>query len=143
MRNILVPIDPAQPARTRSAIEEVLRLVREEPATVRLLRVRPRVSGHVAMFFAPQELQALQEDAGAEELQQAQQLLDAAGVPYTSSVRVGRSASTIVLAARDWQCDRIVFGREQPGLAGRVFGSLAPQVRQLSGAGGEWQVIGS
>lgn len=143
MRNILVPIDPAQPAGTRSAIDEVVRLVREEPATVRLLRVRPKVSGHVAMFFGTRELEELQQCAGTEELQYAQQLLDAAGVRYTSSVRVGHSATTIVLAARDWHCDRIIFGREETGLAGRLFGSLAQQVRQLSGAGGEWQVIGS
>ncbi len=143
MRNILVPIDPAQPDRTRSAVDEVLRLVREEPATVRLLRVRPKVSGHVAMFFGTRELEQLQQDAGAEDLQYARQLLDAAGVPHTDAVRVGRSAATIVRAARDWHCDRIIFGREEPGLAGRLFGSLAQQVRQLSGAGGEWQVIGS
>lgn len=143
MRNILVPIDPAQPARTRSAIDEVVRLVREEPAMVRLLRVRPKVSGHVAMFFGSGELEDLQRCAGLEELQYAQQLLEAAGVEYTSDVRVGRSATTIVLAAGDWHCDRIIFGGEGAGVAGRLFGSLAQQVRRLSSAGGEWQVIGS
>ena len=35
MKNILVPIDPAQPARTRAAIDQVVRLWREAPATVR------------------------------------------------------------------------------------------------------------
>jgi len=143
MRNILIPIDPTQPARTRSAIDEVVRMAVEEPVTVRLLRVQPRVSGHVAMFFDADELHALQLSAGAEELQFAQKLLDAAGLPYTSTVRVGRSAETIVAAARDLACDRIVFGQEQPSLAGRIFGSLAQQVRQLLGASGDLQVIGS
>ena len=143
MRHILVPIDPAQPARTRAAVEQVVRLCREEPATVRLLRVQPHVSGHVAMFFHGRELRELQESAGAEDLQLAQSLLDAAGVPYTSTVRVGRSAKTIVDVAQVHGCDRIVFGPEQPSLAGRIFGSLAQQVRQMLGTPAGAQVIGS
>lgn len=143
MKQILVPIDPAQPARTRSAIDQVVRICREEPASVRLLRVQPRVSGHVAMFFDAGELHALQLSAGAEELRYAQNLLEAAGVPCTSTVLVGRSAETIVVAARDHGCDRIVFGQEEPSLAGKIFGSLAQQVRQLLGASRDLQVIGS
>ena len=108
MKNILVPIDPAQPARTRAAIDQVVRLWREAPATVRLLRVQPKVSGHVAMFFASGELSDLQISAGAEDLQFAQGLLDAAGVPYTSTVVVGRSAKTIVDVAHEHNCDCIV-----------------------------------
>jgi len=143
MRHILVPVDPNQPARTRAAIERVVRLYREEPATVHLLRVRPKVSGHVSMFFGSGELRELQQTAGAEDLELAQAQLDAAGVPYISTVLVGRSAPTIVAAAQEYGCDRIVFGPEQPGLAGRVFGSLAQQVRQILGARTDAQVIGS
>ena len=143
MKQILVPVDPSQTARTRSAIEQVVRICRDEPVRVRLLRVQPKVTGHVAMFFDPSELRELQESAGAEELQFAQNLLDAAGVPYTSTVLVGRGAETIVKTARELGCDRIIFGQEQPGLAGRIFGSLAQQVRQLLGANGDLQVIGS
>ena len=142
-RRILVPIDPTEPARTRSAIEQVVRICQQEPAAVRLLRVQPVVSGHVAMFFDAQELRELQQSAGAEELQFAQNLLAMSGVSCTGTVVVGRSAETIVAAARDFGCDRIVFGREEPSLAGRIFGSLAQQVRQLLGASGDLQVIGS
>jgi nucleotide-binding universal stress UspA family protein len=140
---VLLPIDPAQPARTRSAIEEVLRLRVGGPVTVRLLRVQPQVSGHVAMFFGTRELQALQERTGAEDLEFAQNLLALAGVPYASTVLVGRSAETIVQAARDYHCDRIIFGREEPGLTGRIFGSLAQQVRQMLDASENTQVVGS
>jgi nucleotide-binding universal stress UspA family protein len=143
MRHILVPIDPTNAARTHSAIEQVVRICREEAASVRLLRVQPKVTGHVAMFFDARELRELQQEAGAEDLQYAQKLLDVAGVPYTSTVLVGRSAPTIVAAARDFGCDRIVFGREEPSLAGRIFGSLAQQVRQLLGGSADLQVIGS
>jgi nucleotide-binding universal stress UspA family protein len=143
MTRILVPIDPDQPARTRSAIEQVLRMRRSERVSIRLLRVQPKVSGHVAMLFDPRELLALQLDAGAEDLQYAQKLLDLAGVPYPSTVLVGRTAETIAAAARDHGCTRIVFGRDEPGLAGTIFGSLAQQVRQHLGANGDPQVIGS
>ncbi|GAA4335047.1 hypothetical protein GCM10023165_11300 [Variovorax defluvii] len=149
MTRILVPIDPAEPARTRSAIEEVVRMRRTEQVRIRLLRVVPKVSGHVAMLFGTQELLDLQMEQGAEELQYAQKLLDLAGVPYASTVLVGRTAETIAIAARDYGCDRIVFGSDEPGLAGRIFGSLAQQVRQHLGASGQAggdtrpQVIGS
>lgn len=143
MTRILVPIDPEEPARTRSAIEQVVRMRRSDRVTIRLLRVQPKVSGHVAMLFNPRELLELQLEAGAEDLQYAQGLLDLAGVSYASTVLVGRTAETIAMAARDYGCDRIVFGRDEPSLAGRIFGSLAQQVRQHLGASGDPQVIGS
>lgn len=141
MRQVLVPIDPSNEARTRSAVAQVVRLYLQEPVQVRLVRVQPRLTAHVAMFFGTRELQQLQQQAGTEELQFAQGLLDAAGVPYTSTVLVGRSAETIARAARDFGCDRIVFGEER-GFAGKVFGTVAQQVRSLLGPG-EAQVIGS
>lgn len=140
MRQLLVPIDPDNQALTRSAIAEVVRLYRQEPVGVRLVRVQPRVTGHVAMFFGPRELLDLQLQAGAEDLRFAQSLLEAAGVPHHSTVLVGRSAETIARAARDYGCDSIIFG-DSPGLASKVFGSLAQQVRHLLGPG-EAQVIG-
>ena len=144
MRRILVPIDPTQPARTRSAIDEIVQICKNEQVTVSLLRVQPKVNRHVAMFFGTEELGQLHQTWGDEELEFARSLLDAAGVSYTSTVLVGRSAETIVAAARDLGCDRIVFGRAaEPSLAGRVFGSLAQQVRGMLGTRSDFQVIGS
>ncbi|WP_076999265.1 universal stress protein [Variovorax sp. KK3] len=147
MTRILVPIDPTEPARTRSAIEEVVRMRRNDRVSIRLLRVVPKVSGHVAMLFGKQELLELQLEAGAEELEYARSLLDLAGIPCTCTVLVGRTAETIATAARDYGCDRIVFGRDEPSLAGKIFGSLAQQVRHHLGASGDEgrmpQVIGS
>lgn len=143
MRQLLVPVDPHDPERTRAAIAQAVRIWREEFVGVRLVRVQPRLSGHVAMFFGTRELQALQLEQGNEELKFAQALLDVAGVPYTSTVLVGRSAEAIAQAAREFGCDRILFGEEGPSLAGQVFGSLAGQVRHLLGPGNAYQVIGS
>jgi nucleotide-binding universal stress UspA family protein len=142
MQQVLVPIDPAKDARTRSAVSEVLRMYRQEPIGIRLVRVQPRLTSHVAMFFGTRELLQLQQQAGAEDLRFARDLLDAAGVPYTSTVLVGRSAETIAKAAGDFGCDRIVFGTAPDSLAGKVFGSLAQQVRHLLGPG-DAEVIGS
>ena len=143
MRQLLVAVDPHSPARTRSAVEQAVRIWRAEFVAIRLVRVQPRLSGHVAMFFGARELQAMQLDEGAEELKYAQSLLDVAGVPYTSTVLIGRSAETIAQAARDFGCDRILFGEAEPSFAGRMFGSLAEQVRHLLGPGNAYQVIGS
>lgn len=145
MTRVLLPVEPDQPARTRSAVEEVLRMQQGGRVMVRLLRVQPKVSGHVAMLFGSAELRELQLRAGTEDLEFARKLLDLAGVPYQCTVLVGRSAEMIVQAARDYHCDRIVFGRDAPGLAGKIFGSLAQQVRQMLDASGEAhaQVIGS
>jgi nucleotide-binding universal stress UspA family protein len=143
MRQLLVAVDPHSPARTRSAVAEAMQIYRQEFVAIRLVRVQPRLSGHVAMFFGTRELQKMQLEEGSQELGYAQSLLDAAGIPYTSMVLVGRSAEAIAQAARDFGCDRILFGTEGPGIAGRVFGSLAEQVRHLLGPGNAYQVIGS
>jgi nucleotide-binding universal stress UspA family protein len=143
VKQILVPIDATQPAQTRSAIDQVVRLSRREVLRVRLLSVQPQVSGHVAMFFDPQELQALQTEAGIEDLQPARRLLELAGISCTCEVRIGRSADTIVETARDLCCSSIVFGSASVGAAGWLFGSLAQQVRLLLGGQSGPQVIGS
>src|SRR6478609_5486892 len=106
MRKLLVPIDPDNTTRTRSAVAEVVRIYREEAVDVHLLRVLPRLSSHVALCFNSGELQQLQHGMGEEDLSLARSLLDAAGVPYTSSVLLGRSAQTIAATAQSLRCDR-------------------------------------
>lgn len=144
MKTILIPVDAANPERTRSAVTQAIRIHAQEPVKVHLLSVQPLVSGHVSMFFAANELEALRQSAGAEALEPAQQLLDASQVPYTSEVRVGRSAETIARTAGDVGCDRILLGPERAGtLAGKVFGSLSGQVRHLLAGSSDCQVIGA
>ena len=145
MRKLLLPVGASEPGRLRTAVAAAVRIHRREQVPVHVLCVQPRVSSHVAMYFGPGELQQLQLDAGQEDLLPVQALLDAAGVPYTTSVRVGRSAETIALAAQELGCDRIVLGEEEGGLAQKMFGSLAEQVRHIvHGMGAvHCQVIGS
>lgn len=146
MRKILIPIDAGNRARTMAAVAEAVRIYSQEPVAIHLLSVQPAVSSHVAMFFGEGELHQLQHGAGAEDLAPAQTLLKTSGVPFTSLVRVGRSAETIAKTARELGCDRIVLGQDDQGsFASKMFGSLAQQVRQIvSGNGaGDCQVIGS
>lgn len=144
MRKILVAVDATDPAGTRAAVAEAVRIYAQGPVDVHLLNVQPPVSGHVAMFFDNRELHELQQAAGVENLASAEAMLRASSVPWSSSVRIGRCAETIARTARELGCDRIVLGREDagPGLASKVFGSMAQQVRQVLG-GGDCQVIGA
>ena len=143
MRRILVPIESANPARTTAAVAEVVRIYAQEPVTVHLLNVQPLVNGHVAMLFDSKELDQLRLRAGAEDLATAKALLESHNVPFSSSVQIGRSAETIARTARDLGCDRIVMGQDAAsGRAGKLFGSLAQQVRHLIGGSGNCQVIG-
>jgi nucleotide-binding universal stress UspA family protein len=144
MRQVLIPVDAGNPARSRAAVTEAISIYSKEPVTVHLLSVQPAVSGHVAMFFGSGELHQLQYAAGAEDLASAQAQLAAAGVPYASSVRIGRSAETIARTARELGCDRILMGQDRAGsLAAQMFGSLTQQVRQIVSGSGDCQVIGS
>ena len=144
MRKILIPVDATNPARTAAALAEAVRLYALEPVEVHLLNVQPLLSGHAAMFFGTDELHRLQEEAGAEDLVSAQAVLERNNVPCTASVRIGRSAETIARTARELGCDRIVLGQDGvASLAGKIFGSLAHQVRHLVGVGGDCQVIGT
>ena len=144
MRKLLIPIDTRNAAAMQSALAEAIAIHRQEAVGIHLLNVQPAVSGHVAMFFGTGELLDIQHKAGAEDLAPARALLEAAGVPYTARVMVGRSAETIARLARELGCDRIVMGRQgRSGFADKVFGSVAGQVRQIVGGTGGCQVIGS
>jgi len=144
MRKLLISIDGHSAARMQSAVSQAIGIYRQDPVDVHLLSVQPAVSGHVAMFFDAGELSDIQHQSAHEELAPAMALLDLSGVPYTISVVVGRNAESIARRARELGCDRIVIGRDDTeGLAGRIFGSLVGQVRQLVGGSGDCQVLGS
>ncbi|MDP3085606.1 MAG: universal stress protein [Rubrivivax sp.] len=144
MRNLLIPVDGRSAQRTANAVAEAIAIHRQEPVGVHLLSVQPRLSGHAAMCFSDSTLHALQHEAGTKDLAPAQALLDQAGVPWSASVAVGRSAETIARQARELGCDRIVMGREnRETLASRVLGSVASQVRQILGRTADCQVLGS
>jgi nucleotide-binding universal stress UspA family protein len=136
MAQILVPID-GHGAQAQRALAEAIRIHRREDVPVFLLSVQPPVSGHVAAYFWPAELERLQHETGLDELAPAQALLEAAGVRHRVIVKVGRRAETIARTAQELGCDRIVIDDAGAPAGSRWFGSIAQQVAHLlSGARG-------
>lgn len=143
MGKVLVPVN-SNAAQMKSALAEAGSLYREEAAEIHLLNVQATVPRFVAGFFSSSNLRQIQQEAGMEELASAQAMLKAAHIPHHAHVKVGRSAETIVRTAREIGCDRIVFGQpERAGVAQKLFGTLAGQVRHLLGVAGDCRVIGS
>lgn len=145
MQRLLIAVDADSAQRTQSAVNEAITRSWRGPLRVHVLSVQPPVSGHVAMFFAEGEILRMQEETGAQELRAALAALQQAGVACAGHVRVGRRAETIADLAREQSCDTILMGQDpHPGPMGRLFGSVAQQVRQLLGeSAGNFRVIGS
>ncbi len=144
MAKVLVPVQPDQQAKTRAAVAAAIRLHQREHVAVHLLSVQSKVNGHVATYFSAEELQQLQQKMGREDLLEARRLLDAANVPYTTSIAVGRRVETIALTANEYGCRRILLGSGiETDMIGKVFGSLADQLRRMMAGVGSVEVIGS
>jgi nucleotide-binding universal stress UspA family protein len=142
MRRLLVVVDGQKAQRSRAAAEQAAALCTHPGTRVHLLSVQTPVTGHVAMFFGAEELRQLMELGAQEELLPARAALDAAGVRYSITTRVGNRAETIAEVAKDLCCDTILLGGD-PSVASRLLGSVAEQVRHLLEAGSRCQVIGS
>ena len=143
MSAMLIPVDGDHPGHTREAIERAIALCGSGSNLVHLLSVQLPVSSHVGMFFAESELRGLHEEMGEEELAAHRQRLADAGVHFDCLVRVGRRAETIAKVACELDCDKVVMGPDRPlGLAARLTGSVAQQVRHLLAGAGAIEVLG-
>lgn len=132
MKNLLITVDPESTAATQAAVNQAIALAAGEPAQVHVLSVQPRVSSHISRFFAREELQAHQYEAGSDEMARALEQLSQAHVSGVPHVRVGRRAETIAATACELGCDTILMGPDQPTESlGRLFGSVAQQVRHM------------
>lgn len=142
---ILIPMQPDAPAKARAAVDTAIKLYDAHGAAIHLLSVQPRISGHVAMCFPAGELRAIHEQASREELEAARITLDAARVPHTCRMIVGRRAESIAEVARELGCDRILLGAQSRAgtVHGRLFGSLAQQLRHILDGAAGCEVIGS
>lgn len=144
MSGYLIPVDGDHPGQTEEAIDRAIALNAGSGQPVHLLSVQLPVSSHVGMFFAESELKGLHQELGEQELAGPRQRLAEAGVPVACHVAVGRRAETIARLARELACDTVVMGPDAPaGLASRLFGSVAQQVRHLLGGGAPIQVLGA
>ncbi len=126
---ILLPIDGSPDA--LDAVRHALRLVQDGlRASFVLVNVQePANLYEVVVAHDPAVIAKLRRDAGAELLQPAEALLDAAGVDWESEVVGGDPASMLVELVENYGCDAVVMGTHGAGslrsaLLGSVSGAL-------------------
>lgn len=134
MRVVLVPVTiHTGQQELMNALCKAIDLYRREAARIHLLSVQPVFSAHVSECLPAGELHQIQKEAAQDALRPAKEILAAAEVPFYTHVEIGRSAQTIVRISRTFQCDSILMGGQPApdGVAQKLFGSLASQVRHL------------
>jgi nucleotide-binding universal stress UspA family protein len=139
MKSLVVPIGEGRDSKW--AVDYVIELYRQEAPQVHLLNVQTPLPLYVTRFLNKQTVGEFHRENGMRTLQNAIERLDAAGVPHTDHVLVGRKAETIARFAREQRCDRIVLPKREAGLVSSLgLGSIGTQVRQLIGAGDQCDI---
>ncbi len=134
MNVILVPVTIHTTAeQLKAALGKAIDLYQLEGVRIHLLSVQPRLSVRVAELLPEENVRQYQIEEGQDSLKAARKVLTAADVPFYTHVEIGRSAETIVRISRAFHCDLILMGDQSGsgGIAQRLFGSLASQVRHL------------
>lgn len=130
MEKILVPVDGS--VSSTNAVNFAMRLVKHNPdAHLYLLNVQepPPVEVMVEAGIAPEEWQATHQEAGRSVMEPACKMLEAEGVPYTTSVAVGHPVEMIASRVRELGCTSVIMGTRGMGaLANLVLGSVATRV---------------
>jgi YjbE family integral membrane protein len=109
MLKVLVPVDAS--ANTAFALRRVAsEFASRGGLEVHLLNVQPMLSRHVGQFIGRRTREGYHLEQAEKVLQPARRLLERAGVPCTTHVRVGAKAESITDEARRLRCDRIVMG---------------------------------
>jgi len=104
------------------AVEYVCGLAAVCALDVHLLNVQPRiVSGNVRSFFSRAQIEEFHRDEGMAALRATIRQFESAGVKHRVEIRTGPMAETIVDAAHDHGCDRIVMGSRGLAAAGSVL----------------------
>lgn len=127
---ILLPAD-GSPCSLRAVDQLIAHIacLREVPE-IHLLHVHlPIPIGRVQAHVGKETLHAYYLEEGQEQLQAAQQKLDAAGRFHTTHIHLGQPPEVICKMAGELGCDLIVMGTHgRNPLAGLVMGSVATRV---------------
>ena len=135
MNCLLVPIDGSE-----NSLRVVQRLVEKGllygvpgQAEVHLLNVQHPFTGNVGMFISQEQMRNAHQEEGIKALAEARQLLDRAGVKYSTHIGVGDPAEVIAQYAKEQGCAQIMMGTRGLGrVAGLLLGSVAQKVIHLS-----------
>jgi len=133
MLKALIPVDGSE--NSMRAIRHAIGLVQgREPMELHVVNVQEPVEAwEVKRVFKPEEIEAMQELDGGDELRAARELLNQAQVPYICEVLLGEVAESIVKYARDHDCDKIIMGTHGRSALTQLFlGSVTTKVIQLS-----------
>lgn len=130
MHKLLVAVDGSENAlrAVRYAIEVAHKSNR---ASIHLVTAHeePLVYGEIAVYVTPEKMAELQRWHGEALLAAAAQLLEQAGVSYTTEILVGHVGEVIARRADELGCDAIVMGtRGMTAVGNLVMGSVATKV---------------
>lgn len=130
MEKILVPVDGSESS--VNAVRFAARMTKYTPdAHLYLLNVQepPPVEVMVEAGISPEAWQASHQEAGRGVLEAACQILGEAGIPYTTTVAVGRPVEQIATRAQELGCTAVVMGTRGMGtFANLLLGSVATRV---------------
>jgi nucleotide-binding universal stress UspA family protein len=132
MHRVLVAVDGSQPC--ERAVAYLADLIRRGwPREVHVLNVQPPIlSGEVRRFVTQDMIDTYHREEGHKALEAAERKLNAAGVVYVASIRVGHVAETIAEYVRQQRCDAVLMGTRGLGSTGSlVLGSVATKVVHL------------
>ena len=133
MHRVLIPVDGSEGA-DRAVSHLIGAMYHRAPPEVHLLNVQPLImTGDVGPNVSIEMVRRTRLTAGEEALRRAQALLDASGIPYTTTVLFGSPAEAIVRYIKDRGIDAIVMGtRGMSALKNFLLGSVAAKVVGLT-----------
>src|SRR5690606_22058427 len=116
------------------ALDFVLKAIAEgRTLEVHLLNVQPQiVSGHARMYLKKDLIDEYYKEEGEKALKPAEEMLEQAGVPYTTSHLVGNVPECIAKYVKSKGCEQVVMGTRGLGAVhGMLLGSVATKVLHL------------
>ena len=129
MLKVLVPIDGS--ANSERVIDQVIQLAKAEgEIDLHLINVQiPVETGHARMLVGAGDIDAWYREEGNAALKSVRAKLEAAGVPYTCHLLVGRVADTLRRYAEEKGFDKVIMGSQGSGpLTHLLLGSVATDV---------------